>query len=492
VVSRIAPWFLLALIVSWTTMLRLRLIAAGPDPDIDAYLHFHIGMRLVSEHVGLEGHWVWLPLWHFVDAAVFALGGGIVVVRYLSVAFTAATAFVLTGLLRHHLTAHPAEAPWLVAAERMIPFVAGASFALWPLNLRGGASAEPEAFFQLVLVLAAFAWQARRPLAAGFALSVAVMLRYEAWPLVAAFAGLWWFGGRGLRAAFAWVLPAGVVALWCVVHRVGTGEWLRFVRDNHTYVDEAWREFRIAEQPLLRVRLAPLWYGVLLPAEALRRWAVWLVPGVVWLLRRGPKALVVSSAMLLATVTMVWVTRRNLGLERHFAALIPAYATMAAAGLVVAVAYVAERLGARFLRAAVGVALVVTLQGFVRWRTASAVASYQRAATLAHRSERAVADILRRQSLPDATVFSQNAAVTVFAGLPLSRYVDRDPARLRDVDLLVESVHHGEVWVVARPDQTTALHEGIEVMHRDGTLMLLRRRAPAHVDRALLRRRPRR
>ena len=103
-----------------------------------------------------------------------------------------------------------------------------------------------------------------------------------------------------------------------------------------------------------------------------------------------------------------------------------------------------------------------------------------------------MADILRRQSLPDATVFSQNATVAVFAGLPLSRYVDRDPARLRDVDLLVESVHHGEVWVVARPDQTTALHEGIEVMHRDGTLILLRQRAPANFDRALLRRRSRR
>ncbi len=492
-VSRVVPWILLGLVVVWTTVLRLRLIAAGPDPDLDAYLHFQVGMRLASaERVGLAGHWVWLPLWHFVDAAVIALGGGIVVVRYLSVACTAASSVALTCLLRRHLTARPAEAPWLDVAERGIPFAAGAMFALWPLNLRGGASAEPEAFFQLVVVGAALAWQARRPVAAGVALSVAVMLRYEGWPLVGAFAGLWWFGERSRRTAVAWVLPAAAVAMWCVVHRVGMGEWFGFVRENRAYVARAWQEFRLAARPQARVYLAPLWYAVVLPVGALHLWAVWLVPGAVWLVRRGPRALTVSSLVLLATVTGVWVTRRNLGLDRHFAALVPAYATMAAAGLVATVAFAAGRVGGRFVRGAVAVALVLSLAGFVRWRVRSAERVYRRAATAAFVSERTAADILRRQSLPDATVFSQNALVMAFAGLPWSRYVDRNPARLREGDLLVESVHHGEAWVAARPDQTVALREGVEVLHRSGTVILLRRRAPATFDRALLRRRPRR
>lgn len=377
------PWFPLALVVLWTTGLRLQLIAAGPDPDLDAQLHFRIGVRLVTERTDLLVHWVWLPLWHLLDAAVYALGGTLTAVRHLSVAFTAASSFALTALLRRHLAAHPAATPWLADAERVIPFVAGAAFALWPLNLRGGASAEPEALFQLLLLVAALAWQSQRALAVGVALSFAVMLRYEAWPLVAVFAALWRFEGRPRRDALAWALPAAAVLAWCVAHRVATGEWLRFFRDNRAYVDEAWRTFRLAERSLDRVRLAPVWYAVGLPSEALRQWAVCLIPGAVWIVRRGPRALTASSAALLATVTVVWVTRRNLGLERHFAALVPAYATMVAAGLVVAAAWAGSRVGPRAARVVVAVALALSLVGFVRWRVRVAERVYLRDAAAA-------------------------------------------------------------------------------------------------------------
>jgi hypothetical protein len=173
------------------------------------------------------------------------------------------------------------------------------------------------------------------------------------------------------------------VLAWCVAHRVATGEWLRFFRDNRAYVDEAWRTFRLAERSLDRVRLAPVWYAVGLPSEALRQWAVCLIPGAVWIVRRGPRALTASSAALLATVTVVWVTRRNLGLERHFAALVPAYATMVAAGLVVAAAWAGSRVGPRAARVVVAVALALSLVGFVRWRVRVAERVYLRDAAAA-------------------------------------------------------------------------------------------------------------
>ena len=86
---RYAGRTLLALVVAWATWLRLGLITAGPDPDTDGYAHFQIAHRLAAEWRDLTIHWVWLPLWHLVDLACDALGGGFVAVRLVSVACAA-------------------------------------------------------------------------------------------------------------------------------------------------------------------------------------------------------------------------------------------------------------------------------------------------------------------------------------------------------------------------------------------------------------------
>ncbi|MFO0610862.1 MAG: hypothetical protein U0324_47305 [Polyangiales bacterium] len=486
---RAAPWLLVAAAVAYTSVLRLRLIAAGPDADVDAYDHFHIGMRLASERTDITVHWVWLPLWHFVDAAVFALGGGIRHVRLLAVALTAASAFALTELLRRHLAARPTAAPWLAEAERVVPFAAGVAFALWPLNLRGGASAEPEALFQLLLLAAALAWQAERSVATSVALSLAAMLRYEAWPAVAAFGGLWLAERRTARASLAWAMPAVLVAVWCVAHRLATGQWLRFLADNRAYVELAWREFHFDTRDLPRLHQPALWYAVKLPIVALREWAVWLAPGLVWIACRGPRALTAPSLALLATVTVVWVTRRNLGLDRHFAALVPAYATMAAAGLVVTVAWAGARVDRKVARVALGAAMALACVGFVRWRVHAAERSYRRHQG-AFVADQAAAEVLRREATSDATVFTTRVPLRVMARLPLERYVGWRPADLRDFNLLVESAHHGEAWVAAPPAEVTALRDGVEVRYRSEGLVLLRRRAPREVDPGLLTARP--
>jgi hypothetical protein len=469
------------MVVGYTSVLRLGLIAAGPDADADAYDHFHIGMQLVGNPFNVTVHWVWLPLWHFVDAGVYALGGDIAQVRLFAVLCTALSTFVLTALLQHHLRASPSPIPWLAEAERIVPFAAGATFALWPLNLRGGASAEPEAFFQLLLLVATFAWQAERFALVGVALSLAVMLRYEAWVVTAAFGGAWLVQRKSIRAALAWVLPLALVLVWCVVHRVATGEWLRFLSENRSYVEEAWRTFRLAERDLPQLRQPLLWYAVTLPVQTLREWSLWLLPGVVWWVRRGPSALTVSGLALLGTVTTVWVLRSNLGLERHFSGLVALYASMTAAGLVVGVAWAGARLDPRVVRLASATVLALALVGFVRWRVLSAERAYRRDLR-AFADDQAAARVLRHEAARDATVFTTRVPLRVMAGLPFERYVGWQPADLRDYNLFVESVHHGEAWVAASPDELHALREGIEVRYQSPALRLLRRRAPAVID----------
>ncbi len=482
---RHAGWALLALVVAWATWVRLGVIAAGPDPDIDAYSHFQIAHKLVTRWRDLRVHWVWLPLWHAVDFAVYRLGGGITAVRYVSVACAALSSFVLTAALRSHLAARPSPTPWIARAEEVIPWAAGAAHALWPQNLSAGASAEPEALFQLLVLSAAAAWQWRRYALTGAALSLAAMLRYEAWPVLPVFLAMWWRGERTARAAVAWVAPGLAVAAWVALHRWSTGAWLWFLRENGAYVAGAWREFRYAERALPKTEHPWLWYPVIVPFLSVREWLWLALPGAPWLAWRGPRPLALTSAALLAVVTLVWVARSNLGLERHFTAVIPAYATMFAAGVALPVAALASRLWpARHDLARVAVAAALALVGarFAKARTLKRAGQLHEHAREAFVSERRVADTLRAQARPGAPVFADNARVEVMSGLDPRRFVRWKPAEVGDYNLLVEAARHGEVWVAGAPGDLARLHDGVVVVYRDEHMALLRRRAPAVIN----------
>ena len=294
--------------------------------------HAVIARKFLQDWRDIRIHWVWLPLWHVLGALVYKLGGGLQTLRYLSIALSALAPFLLVATLAEHRTRLPAPPPWLAQAERLIPFGAGVLLTLWPLGLGVGESAQPEALFQTLVLALCLTWERGRPLQVGVLLSLTALLRYEVWPLPAVLAVLWWVGRpRTLRGSLAWVLPSLAIVAWCVLHYHATHEPLQFLRINSEYIRHAWADLRLLERRPVGVRFPLFWYVAIVPWFAVRWWVLLVVPGLPWMAWRAPRSHRLMALVLLTLLTYLWVRRVNLGLHRHFAVLVPFYATAMAA-----------------------------------------------------------------------------------------------------------------------------------------------------------------
>jgi hypothetical protein len=458
------------------TALRVRVALAGPDVDADALAHATIARRVLEEWGDVTIHWVWLPLWHLVGAAFAAVGHDLAGPRALSIAASAATPLLLTALLRRR------------DRETLTPFFAGALCALWPLGVVLGAAAQPEAAFQLLALGACFTWEGKRPVAAGALLGLAALLRYEAWVLPAVFFALWWLDRRPRRGAWAWIIPGAVVVAWVLLHRALTHEWFRFLRENREYVARAWREQAIDRPGNPSLRNAPLWYLAGVPWRSLGPVLLLALPGLPTVVRRGPPALVAAGAALLAFLTAVWVARSNLGLARHFAVLVPLYATLVAAGMTAVGAAVARALRrprrARAVASGLCLAALASvargpLERQLRWNARESRGLYVR--------ERAVGAVLRANLDARARVFCDVRALEPFLGVPPWRVLRWQAQGIGDFTLLVEASQRGRALVVTAPARAAQLREGVRVLYRDEALVVLRRDAPAVLDPAVLR-----
>src|SRR5581483_4798843 len=202
----------------------------------------------------------------------------------------------------------------LSGAEAVIPFAAAVLFALWPGGIETGESGEPEAFFVCLLLGTCLSWERGASVTAGVLLALAALTRYESWVLPGVFLALWFTRRRTPRGAAVWVTPGVAIVAWCGVHAVLTHEPLEFLRVNHDYVRGAWQELRLQERRTPAVQHPWVWYPYLVPRQSLGD-TLWLcIPGGLWLLIRGPRALTVTGTVLLAFITVVWVRRMNLGL----------------------------------------------------------------------------------------------------------------------------------------------------------------------------------
>jgi len=465
------PWLAVIVATLVATLLRLRLLDAGPDVDVDAFAHALIARRLLLEWRDITIHWVWLPLWHLVGAVGAATGHDLSVQRAVSALASGASPLVLTALLRER------------DRESYTPFLAGVICALWPLHVVMGATAQPESAFQLLTLLTCLTWERKQPVATGVLLGLAALLRYEAWVLPGVFALLWWAQGRERRGLWAWMIPGAVIVGWVLLHRAMTGEWFWFLRENRLYIARAWRELRIHERQPPSLRLAPVWYLAAIPWLSMGPPLLFAIPGVPPVVRRAPRSLALMGLVLLAFVTAVWVARTNLGLMRHFVALIPFYATLVASGITAVAALTARALGrpsmARAL--ALGLCLAVVqhvargpLERQVRWATRDSRRLYVQ--------ERAVASVLRANLDERARVFCDVRSLEVFTQLPPWRFIRWRVSDVSDFTLLVEASQRGRVLVVTDPSRATQLRAGVRVLHRDATLVVLRRDAPAVLD----------
>lgn len=212
-------------------VLRLVWIERVPDVDMDAYGHFGVARTLVHDPWNLSAHWVWLPLYHYVLAALVALHGTFGMARILASLASAALPLVL----------------YRAAADRERRLAAlgavGCAVAALPNLL--GVSAQQEALFALLVLSGASCIDRQRFVAAGALVAAACLVRYEAWGafgLLSAQALLSRLVPRWLPPAFRDRLPLHLLAppavailgfvLW---HRAVDGRFLAFLEELYRY-----------------------------------------------------------------------------------------------------------------------------------------------------------------------------------------------------------------------------------------------------------------
>ncbi len=305
-------------------VLRLGWILREPDLDGDAYGHFGIGCTLAAGPWNLSAHWVWLPLYHYLLAGFVWLRLPFVAVRITADLCSLAVPWALFRFV-HRQGGDP-----VVARDAAI------ACALSSTGNMLGVSAQQEALFVLVVLLAASAIDARRALAAGALLATACLIRYEAWGAAAVVAAQ----GVCLRVApprlrarlgrlgeplspAVFVPPLLAIAGWILVHRVVEGTWLGFLRELYTFTHMQRAVF--SRGALFDVA----WFPVLVPLLMFGP-AVLLVPlGARAALSRGWIVPLAIYAFLLSS----YAGGGSLGGSRYYGSLVPFFCAAMAYGV---------------------------------------------------------------------------------------------------------------------------------------------------------------
>jgi len=330
--NRRAPVVLLVVVLVALAAWRAVCVLAGPDIDTDAYAHHMIARAILADPRDLAVHWVWLPLFHYAQVPLVALGGTMDQVRWLNVVLTAALPVAVFAYVKRTATG---------GAARTFPDATATFAALivaaCPISMQMGTTAQPEPLFALMVFALAVAFQEDRYGRAGAILAAGVLFRYEAWACLAVVAGVlaadW--KARRLRKHRAWIaviLPATAIVAWAVLRRPVDGRWFGFLGQTREFATSATHEKGALDRGFsgLLVDLVhyPFWVPVRVMGPVLP-----LVPfGVARTVRQQGLRFVLVLASCLGFVSLTWILRSSLGLDRHFVAVVPLYAIFAAQG----------------------------------------------------------------------------------------------------------------------------------------------------------------
>jgi hypothetical protein len=416
-------------------MWRAGCVLAGPDIDTDAYAHHMIARAITADPGDLAVHWVWLPLFHYIQVPLVLAGGTMTAVRWVNVALCAAIPallfFYVRGTARSADARVPPDATALVAAL----FAGGC-----PIVMQMGTTAQPEPLFALLLLGVAISFERRQHTAAAIMLSAAVMLRYEAWAALAAAAALLVIEEavgrfrRRPRAAGrrgAWMVIAAPLALilaWAALRRPVDGRWFGFLVQTKEFANGALGEKGPLNRGIGALAHDLVYYPILVAGRVLGPVLALAPIGVVRTVRQqGPRFVLVFVAGL-AFVSLSWVMRSSLGLDRHFVAIVPLYATFAAQGVAVAADWgvrVARRSlpegGARVAGRSLACALAVLLLGGLAVELDVWMAQWRGSIARGWPDREALGDYLR--TLPGKpTVFCDDATLEILSGIDRHRF----------------------------------------------------------------------
>lgn len=433
-------------LASW----RLDCVTLGPDPDTDAYGHYAIARQLLETPTNLQIHWVWLPFYHGLLALAVSAGATLEHVRSGNALLATAIPLLLWWELRRSA---PRGAGLLDGA---IPYLAAFLAAATPLAMELGTTGQTEVFFAFLLLAAATFARREQHGYLALVLCVAVLTRYEAWAVVAAIAavaaGRRLFAGARLRPEVLGAVlgPAACVLVWATLRWRGGEPWFGFILDNQAFAEGVLEGRATASGQLAALGR----YIFTVPWRVLGVVAIFAALGVRRSLAKEGIWWVALPGAVLFFLTLSSLTRSQLGLDRHFFAVVPFAATWAAHGLVQLATWLGA-LSTRRLTVTSFALLAACLVGGTLLRLGIWTREWRDVTRTAQRDARAAGQFLRTTP-PASIIVCDEASVEVLSGLPSARFVR---ARVGESSrtLLAELSKARDVFVVSRASRVSAL-----------------------------------
>jgi hypothetical protein len=326
-------------------VVRVLVVAVLPDADMDSYGHFAAARKLVESPAQLAAHWVWLPGWHFILALFIELRAGFYGARLFNACLAAVGPLVLYRLLAERSPLRGSHLGSLALEYERSPLrgshlgslaleyerslraavFAALAWALAPLSSIVATSAQSETLFALLLVCACFAVSRGRGVPGGVLLAAACLLRYEAWAAVAGLAVVFVplprsRGGSGAldrerrrATAIAVSIAGATIVAWCILRAGADGRWLAFVGETSRFVGGIEKS---------RGPASIFLYTLVVPAKVFGPVSLVALLGIRRAARQAPELARVSLAIL-GFLTLTCLLGGSLGLDRHFASLVP-------------------------------------------------------------------------------------------------------------------------------------------------------------------------
>jgi hypothetical protein len=430
------PVVALALAIPGLAAWRAACVLAGPDVDTDAYAHHMIARAILAGPRDLAVHWVWLPLFHYLQVPLVVLGGTMDDVRWANVVLSAAVPLVLFSYARS--TTRSGDELMGVDATALVAALLAAAC---PIAMQMGTTAQSEPLFALLALGIAIAFERRRYGDTAAMLGAAVLLRYEGWAVFATVSTLTIADPllrrvRGDTAARApeparrWLVvavPAALILAWAALRRPVDGRWFGFLAQTHEFASQAAVDAAGARGAVGFARDA-LYYPVYVAARVLGPAVALAAFGLPRTWRDQGARFVLVLAACLGFVSLTWVNRSSLGLDRHFVAIVPLYAMLAAQGVRAIAGRVARwvapratapaaRITARAVACAMSIGALGVLAAMLGvWMT------FWRGAIDHGWPERSALGAYLRTLPPGPTIFCDDATLEILSGLDRRRF----------------------------------------------------------------------
>lgn len=276
----------------------------------------------------LSIHWVWLPLFHYLSAGAILIGAGMDTIRFINVVIW----FITPLILFKYLYKYENENKLFTA------FLSSLLCALFPVGILMGTTAQPEPVFSLLILLFVIFVSEKKYLISSIILGLACMLRYEAWAVLFAVFLLYVFevfkakkfilDSRVLNL----IIPGIFILVWAFLREPFDGKLFGFLTQTQEFANDALKEKNSFQGGFFKIIKDFIHYPIFIPLIFTGLNVLFLPFGIKSFYRNN-KWFLYSGTGILAFITLSWMMKSNLGLNRHFVSLIPFYSVLSAYGI---------------------------------------------------------------------------------------------------------------------------------------------------------------